>query len=174
MLGAINVVGGILVIGSYVQGLKAHPALRDGLWGHVPLRIRPFYGVSGLLAAAGYLAFTYFVMFSLEPDEAEIANTFSFKLFLIIYALILFPSALWMPLTFAMLENPSRGLWREIRITLAVVGLASLGMLAALLGLNTREPAFIYWLAVAGTVAFCIQTALLDALVWPAFFPVKR
>lgn len=26
--------------------------------------------------------------------------------------------------------------------------------------------------AVLGSIAFCIQTTLLDALAWPAFFPV--
>ena len=32
----INVLGGILVLGSYVQGLMAHPDNRNALWGSVP------------------------------------------------------------------------------------------------------------------------------------------
>ena len=70
-----------------------------------------------------------------------------------------------------MLEAPSAPLWWAIRAVLAVVGVASLGVLGALLALEPRGSRFAYGLAVAGCVLFCIQTALLDAIVWPAFFP---
>jgi len=54
---------------------------------------------------------------------------------------------------------------------LAVVGAASLGVLVALLALEPKGSRLAHALAVAGCVFFCIQTALLDAIVWPAFFP---
>ena len=171
MLG-INVLGGAAVLASYVYGLRTHPAARADMWGGVPQAIRPVYGVSMLLAAAGYFAFTYFLLVRLDPDEAHIADRFKFGVFNVLYAVILVPSALWMPLTFAMLEQPGAGLWWGIRLTLAAVGLASVGLLGALLNLRPRRPAWAYWLAVAGSLAFCIQTAVLDALVWTAFFPV--
>ncbi|MBM3156917.1 MAG: hypothetical protein FJ004_06495 [Chloroflexi bacterium] len=172
-LGGMNIAGGILVIGSYVQGIRANPANSNALWGGVPTSIIPLYTVCMLLAAAGYFAFSYYVFFRIDPDIAEIGNVFDFKLFLILYGLILFPSALWMPLTFAMLKKPGRALWWAIRITLFVVGLGSLGLLLALLGLEPVESAPLRWLAVSGSVFFCVQTALLDALVWPKYFPVK-
>jgi hypothetical protein len=28
------------------------------------------------------------------------------------------------------------------------------------------------WLPLAGALAFCLQTVVLDALVWPAFYPL--
>jgi hypothetical protein len=80
---------------------------------------------------------------------------------------------LWMPLTFAMLKKPGKSLWWAIRITLFVVGLASLGLLLSLLGLEPVESAPLRWLAVTGSVFFCIQTMLLDALVWPKYFKVQ-
>ncbi|NLF02271.1 MAG: hypothetical protein GX601_14970, partial [Anaerolineales bacterium] len=67
-------------------------------------------------------------------------------------------------------EQPSPQLWAAIRLVLALVGLAALGMLLALLGLRPRRPAWAYCLAVAGTVPFILQTAILDALVWPVYF----
>ena len=173
VLGLINVAGGALVIGSYVQGALAHPRVRGDAWGGVPARIKPLYTVSMLLAAAGYFAFTYFVLFRLNPDDVKVGGVFGFGLFYALYALILLPSAIWMPLTFAMLERPRHWLWWAIRITLLVVGLASLCLLAALLLLTPSESSAVYWLAIAGVVAFCVQTALLDALVWPVYFPVK-
>jgi hypothetical protein len=88
-----------------------------------------------------------------------------------LYALILAPSALWMPLTFAMLEAPSGALWAAIRLTLAVVGLASLGLLAAIASARPADAPIARRVALAGALAFSMQTAVLDALVWPAYFP---
>jgi hypothetical protein len=126
-----------------------------------------------LFAAAGYLAFTYFILFRLNPDNAQLANLSGYKVFYIIYAFILFPSALWMPLTYAALDHPGSSLYYwAVRITLAIVGLASLALLGLLLSLHSSESSPIYWLAVAGSVFFCIQTAVLDAIVWSAYFRV--
>jgi hypothetical protein len=170
-LGLINVAGGIMVLGSYAYGLITHPANRDAIWGGVPETIKPYYTASMLLAAAGYFAFTYFVMFSLNRDSAQLANLSGFKVFYIIYALILFPSALWMPLTYAALGHPGSSLYFwAIRITLAIVGLASLALLGILLSLHSSESSPVYWLAIAGIVLFCVQTAVLDAVVWPLYF----
>jgi hypothetical protein len=173
VLAAINVVGGIAVLGSYAYGIWANPAHRGDLWGGVPEGLKPLYVVSMLLAALGYFAVTYYILFRLEPDQVRIADRFGFVVFPILYAIILAFSALWLPLTFAMLGQPSTGLWVAIRLTLAAVGLASLALLVALLALNrgVLEPEGpYYWLAVAGSAAFCLQTSVLDMLVWPAYF----
>ena len=174
LLGVINIIGGILVIGSYLQGARANPGLVGEAWGNVPASIKPIYVVSMLTAATGYFAFSYFVIFRLDPAEVAAVNSFSYPMFILAYALILFPSAMWMPLTFAMLEKPSRILWWAIRVTLFIVGIGSLGLLALLLILNHDEPTWLFWLAVAGAILFCIQTAVLDALVWPIYFPAKN
>jgi hypothetical protein len=172
-LGLINVAGGILVLGSYAYGLITHPANRDAIWSGVPEAIKPLYTANMLLAAAGYLAFTYFVLFHLSPDNSQLANLSGYKVFYIIYALILVPSALWMPLTYAALGHPGSILYYwAVRITLAIVGLASLALLGMLLSLHSSESSPTFWLAVAGAVFFCIQTAALDAVVWTAFFRV--
>jgi hypothetical protein len=44
-------------------------------------------------------------------------------------------------------------------------------LVIALLRLRPRQPARAYWLAVAGSVAFTIQTALVDAVIWTVLFP---
>jgi hypothetical protein len=75
-----------------------------------------------------------------------------------------------MPLTNAYVANPSTGLWAGTRIVLAVVGLASIGLVWALLTLQTRVPGIAYWLAVAGSGYFAFHTAILDAIIWTALF----
>lgn len=171
-LALLNVIGGAAVLGSYAHGLASHPLTRNEVWGGVPELLKPLYTVCMLCAAAGYFPFTYYILFRVDPDGVRIAQRFGYGAFHVLYACVLVFSALWMPLTFAMLEQPSLPLWYAIRLTLAVVGLASLGILASLLTLEPRDAGIAHSAAVVGCIAFCIQTALLDALVWPAFFPL--
>jgi len=83
----------------------------------------------------------------------------------------LVPSALWMPLTFAWLESPSPALWWAVRGVLWTVGLASVGMIAALVRVRCAHAERMRSFAIAGAVAFSLQTAVLDAIVWVAYFP---
>jgi len=166
----LNLLGGAAVLGSYAWGLAAHPATRGQLWGGVPESLRPLYTASMLLAAVGYFAFSYFVFFRLDPNRDGVGR-FGFGVFHALYALILLPSALWLPLTFAMLDAPSAALWVGIRTVLALVALGSLGLVAALAVASPVEAPVARAIALAGALAFSLQTALLDALVWPAYFP---
>jgi hypothetical protein len=167
---AINVLGGVAVIWSYIHGFATHPGSGNALWGGVPLSLRSVYGVSMILSALGYFAFLYYIIFCLVPAEVRIANRFGFWLFHIIFLGILIPSAFWMPLTFSMIANQSTGTWIAIRTVLILVGISSCALLWALLSLNTREPSVPYWLAIAGSAWFAFHTAILDMLLWPALF----
>jgi hypothetical protein len=168
----INVLGGTAVLGSYWHGLATHPATRGEIWGNVPDALRPAYTVSMLLAAAGYFAFTYVFFFRINPDTDRVGRSLGFGMINALYAGILIPSALWLPLTFAMIESPGGLLWFTIRLVLVLVGLSSVGLLFSLLRLRPRPRGWAFVLGVAGCTAFCVQTAVLDALVWPAFFPL--
>jgi hypothetical protein len=167
----INAVGGVAVLGSYVEGFLTHPASSSALWGKVPAILLPFYTASMLAAAAGYLAFTFFILVTLDPEETG-AGRVPYRAFLWLYAAILVPSALWMPLTFAMLAGPSLLLWATIRIALAIAGLASLGLFVAVLAVKPARHRWARGFAIAGAILFFIQTGVLDAVVWPAFFPI--
>ena len=60
MLLIVMLMGGIGVIGSYVQGLIAHPGSVSVLWGKIKGPFRSVYTVSMLLSALSYFAFAYF------------------------------------------------------------------------------------------------------------------
>lgn len=168
---AINVLGGIAVLGSYAYGFVVHPDEVGVLWGGVPDAMRSFYTANMLAAAVGYFAFTALFLFRTDPDLARFFGRFDFDLVNALYALVLFPSALWMPLTFELVAAPSAALWLVIRIVLATVGVGSVGLLVALFGLRPQPPPVWFGLAVLGLLAFCCQTAVLDAIVWPTHFP---
>jgi hypothetical protein len=165
-------VGGTAVMVSYVYPVMAQPQYVEPAWGGVTPEIRRFYVPSMLLAASGYFFYTYFLLFRADPDEVRVGGRFGYGVFTVLYAAILIGSALYMPLTFAMVAQPSMPLWWTIRAVLAVVGLASLGLIGALLALRPRQPSWAYWLAVAGSVTFSFQTAVLDMLIWPALYPL--
>jgi hypothetical protein len=142
----------------------------DALWGGVPEAIRPAYTAGMLLAAAGYFAFTYFILFRMDPEKVKVFGCCDARIFHLLYLGILIPSALWMPLTFWAVENPSVIAVSVVRGVLILVAVFSLGLLAALLGTKPREPAWAHALAVIGAASFCIQTVILDAIVWGAGF----
>jgi hypothetical protein len=74
----------------------------------------------------------------------------------------------------AHVQHTGSVLWLGIRLVLTLVGLGSVALLWALLSLRPRQPSARCWLAVAGPVAFCIQTAVLDLFGWTAFSPAER
>ncbi len=77
----INILGGILVIGSYIYGLNAQSAGAAVLWGGVPQNIQPIYAVSMIISAIGYFAFIYYLLVRVDSAEAVIAGKFKYTLF---------------------------------------------------------------------------------------------
>ncbi|MBN1367125.1 MAG: hypothetical protein JW967_04295 [Dehalococcoidales bacterium] len=166
----INVIGGVMVIASYIYGLGGQSGGANVLWGGVPASIRPVYFASMIISALGFFAFLYYLFFRITPGDVVIAGRFDFSLFYVIFILMLLPSALWMPLTNLYVANPGTGLWVGVRTVLAVVGLASIALCWAILSIQTKVPGVSYWLAVVGSGYFAFHTAILDAIVWAALF----
>jgi hypothetical protein len=168
----INIIGGAALLGSYAYGILTHPNASQILWGEVPESIRPYYSANMLLAAMGYFAFIYFILFRLNQVKTKVAGRFGFGLFTALFAGILFPSTLWMPLTFLAVERSSLALVWTVRIVLWLVGLASLALFYAILKVEPRQPLWAQRVALVGSIAFCIQTVILDAIIWVIFFRI--
>lgn len=163
----LNVLGGGAVLGSYVLWLSNPSHRPDVLWGRIGPTGQFLYTVSMFTAAAGYFAFFGYLMRA-ELDRLaadDLAHLFT------LFALILFPSALWMPLTFEYLDASTAARWWAMRGVLGVVGAASAGLL--LFVARRPHPTATRWrlAALVGATAFTFQTGVLDALVWPLFFP---
>jgi hypothetical protein len=163
----INLVGGLAVLGSYARGLF-WSELGNAFWGNVPEGLKPIYTVAMLAATLGYFAFSVY-LFRLNPSKVVFFGRFSFGVVNKFLVAILAASALWMPLTSIFIQEPSTPLWWAIRLVLLVTGAASIALLAAIVT-STDDWNVLRTLAVAGAIAFCFQTAILDALVWPYFF----
>ena len=170
LLIVIIIVGGIAVLGSYILGALTVPDAGQILWGGVPQGLRPFITMNMFLAAAGYFAFTYFILFRLDPVETQVTSRFGFGLFNALYAAILIPSALWLPLTFLAVEQSSPAFEWAAKLDLGSVAIASLGLFVALLKVKPSSPLWAHRMALVGCVFFCIQTVIFDALIWGFFF----
>ena len=168
----LNALGGALILLSYAWGLGSSAGPGASLWGGVPENARWIYTLNMLLATAGYFLFTPYILFRLPPDTTRIAGRFGYDLFHVLYGLILLPSALWLPLTAHVLAQPSAIAWLAVRVDLALVALGSVGLLVSLLALPSDAPRGRAW-AVIGLIPFCLQTAVLDAIVWSALFPIS-
>lgn len=166
----INIIGGLAVLGSYAWGLSTHPGAGASLWGGTPEAWQRLSTANMLPAALGYMVFTIFLLLQPQPEHQRVFGRMGYGLLLALYAAILLPSAAWMPLSFAALASPSPLLVWSIRILLAVIGLASIGLLMAIGSIRVRRRAWAWRFALIGCAVFCLQTAVFDAVIWSAFF----
>lgn len=168
---AVIAVGGAAVLGSYLMAFSRENASAV-LWGGVPGFLKPLYTVNMWLAALGFFPMTWVLALREAPGRVRFLGGRGFGTLFPLYLLVLVPSALWMPLTFAWAEAPSTLGWWIVRVDLLLVGIGALGLLGATLTVQPRPRPALHVLAVVGALAFCLQTAVLDALVWPAYYPV--
>ena len=163
----INLIGGTAVLGSYIHGLSTQLELRGLLWGQVPETIRPYYTICMIFATIGYFFFTPYILKHFFNTKSA---TFNPNIISLLYLGITIPSALWMPLTFEMLVNPSTSLWIGIRIILFTVGLSSTFLMLIFLFSNIKKESPSYAMGIIGLIPFWIQTMILDAIIWPYYF----
>lgn len=170
-LAVINLIGGPAVLASYAHGIATHED-PGRLWGSVPEAVQGLYTANMFFAAAGYLVFTWVLWRHVDPARARTLGGREFGWFTRCYALLLTCSTLWMPLSLYALDDATPGvaaaLWYVIWVDLGLVAAGSLGVLAGLARLEPRPRG--RGLALAGAAFFCLQTVVLDFLIWPWFF----
>ncbi len=165
----INIIGGILVLGSYYLGLRGGKGV-DALWGGTPANIKGIYTASMLVCAVSYFIFFSYIFSNLGSGTFSNIKILGDKIFLILFALILIASAFWMPLTNIMISNPSPVVWIGIRVVLVIVGLASCAVFLSLLTISPRPGGIWYFASLLGMFWFTFHTLILDALLWPYFW----
>jgi len=102
----VNLVGGPLVLLSYVIGLKAGKSA-DILWGGTPKKIRGVYTLSMIVSALSFLITTIFVFLNMNRSNIELPYSLNTNVFNILYTILLICSAIWIPLVNVMVSKPS-------------------------------------------------------------------
>ena len=166
----INALGGTAVLASYAYGFIVHPDTVGLMWGGVPESWRGLYTTAMFPAAIGYFPMTFFLLFRTDLEQPiqlgpQLGTTLA-----ALYCAIMISSALWMPMTFAYIAQPSAALWAGICFVLALVGVSALCIIALLTQLRPDPPGIAWRLALLGSLGFAFQTAVLDAVIWPLLF----
>ena len=168
-LALLQLVGGPLVLASYAWCIGVWPEASAQMWGGIPEAVQPVYTAWMFVAAAGYFAYSYVFLLRTDPGRAELFGR-GYGVLGVFYALILGPSALWMPMTKWLLDAPSELRFCLVRVDLFAVAIGSLGLVLAAGWMQGISSARVRVLAIVGAVAFSIQTVVLDALIWPAYW----
>ncbi len=170
---ALNIAGGVAVLGSYAAGFAYYPDDVGGLWGGVSEQWRGLYTTAMFPAALGYFPMTYFLLFRANLDQKVFGGVSAGACITLLYAVALSLAAAWMPLTLEFLTGAGAGLWPAIHLALLFTGVASLGLVGCVIALRPTHGGGVAWtLALLGSLFFTFQTGVLDALVWPALFPL--
>jgi len=149
------IVGGVLVLTSYAWAVLRKNA--DSLWGGVKWPcVRGAWGLSGLLTAIAFLYIAGILLF----DET-VADAVDYTLVNIAFASILWPAALWAPITFAAIENRERVIF--VFIALLMVAIGSIGVLFCVAPLQSDL------LNICATMLI-FQHLMLDHILWFVLF----
>ena len=162
--------GGTAVLYSYYAGMVGTAAVGNALWGGIPDAARPLYTINMFFAAAGFFLFSPYLVFRLAPESTSPDSSARLQRIWLFYLLVLIPSALWVPLTGNVIAHPSTSAWLAVRLDLFLVAIGTLGLFWEVLSSRPAAP----WgrrLALLGLIPFSMQTVVLDALVWPVYFP---
>jgi len=165
----ICIIGGILVLASYVWIISGFNGDLSSFWGGMPERFLGGYYVSMILSALGYFIFTLFVFFKIDK-KVKIRKESLYSLVNKFYIFLLIPSALWMPLVDLYLKNETLFLWLVIRLVLLLVGLSSFGIFLIILQFGNRRKRLFFILALISSAYFFFHAGILDALIWPYYF----
>ena len=164
----VNLVGGIVVLGSYAVGLYLYPDFRNALWGGVTGSWRTFFTISMFFAAAGYLVFCYSMTISDAADKSSFLGRHTFS---ILATFFLISASVWMPATLKYLAT-NDNLWWILSVISLWTTAASLCFLAIFFGLSKYESigALQFSLTLAGIIWITIHCLLFDAIIWVAKF----
>ncbi len=161
----IQIVLGPAILATYAYGFAVWPDAVGAMWGGVPSELRGLYTAWMFVAAAGYCAFTPALFLHADPERSRVVFGLGYRALHAIYVALLAGSSLWMPLT----------KWHQdgalpfacVVLDLWLVAAGSLALFATTLRLTPALPGAWRSVAPLGAAAFCVQTVLLDALVWP-------
>ena len=165
---ALQLALGPSVLASYAICFRLWPETVAAMWGGVPQAARGLYTAWMFVAAAGYAVFTPALFLHTDPDRARLAFGWGYRALHVFYAALLLGSILWMPLTRWHLDGALP--FALVVADLWVVATASLALLATTLRLAPPLPGAWRVAAALGAGAFCVQTVLLDAVLWPALW----
>ena len=170
----INVVGGISVLGGYLVCLYVFPDQREALWGGVQNRWQSVFTVSMLMATAGYLLFSYGILFKSSPEEFSSRLLNNSHAISVLCMTFFISAAIWMPATIAYLKT-GNSIWWTISVTsLWITAISLLATTLIVIVYPLAIPSIVYrGLTIAGISYITFHCLVFDAIIWVARFDIS-
>ena len=167
----VNLIGGTTVISSYIFSIAFFPDHREAFWGGIDGNLRRFFTVSMIPAAVGYLIFAYFMIWKSQVLGFNQINLMGGLLPLILCAIFLIASTVWMP-TLSLYLDSNQPIWWNISITSLWITAIALITLTIFTGAKfATYPTTQGLFAMIGLIYITFHCVVLDAIIWVNKFP---
>lgn len=170
----INLIGGIAVLGGYLVCLYVYPDQREALWGGVQSGWQSVFTVSMLMAAAGYLVFSYGILFKSSPDGFSSKYLDTRHAISLLCMVFLISAAIWMPATISYLKT-NNSIWWILSVTslwITAISLFTVTTLVIVCPL-TIPSTFYRVLTISGISYITFHCLILDAIIWVSRFHIS-
>ena len=168
----INIIGGTLVLGSYVVCIYLYPEYRESFWGGIQGSTRKFFVFSMLPAAVVYLLFFYCAVFKRESCIFEYRCLLSHNNINILCIIFLSASSIWMPALVMYFKTDFIFWWVIVVGVLWITALSLVSMLFVVISSDTPL-SFYKSVSICGLSYIIFHCLILDAVIWVAKLPVK-
>lgn len=164
----VNIVGGILVLGSYLVYISQFPQESSQLWGGVSKKIQRLIVPFMFLAAGGYLLTGWWFWQTIDPEFLGFAGNLGYTGIITLFGIFLGFSTAWIPTAIKAIQTRSTR-WKITTYgVLIVVSISCLIILFLICTatVETSKSPIGKNLAIIGWCFLCFQTVILDGLFW--------
>lgn len=172
----VNIIGGVLVLGSYFICFIQFPQERTNLWGGLSKKTQQKIVPFMLLAAGGYLVTSWWFWQIVEPDFVNFPGKFTYLSSITLFAIFLALSSVWMPVAVLAIKTRSTVLQTTTNSVLTGVSISSLLILflVCTATVETNGISLGQVISIVGWSFLCFQTVFLDGILWVLKFHPDR
>ena len=168
----INIIGGTLVLSSYMACIYMYPEYRESFWGGVQGNARRFFVLSMIPSALGYIAFFYCVLFKLESWIFDYKSLLGNSYINILCIIFLSTSSIWMPALVMYFKTDSIFWWLVVVGVLWVTALSLILMLFLVISIESQGSLHRI-ISICGLSYIIFHCSILDAIIWVSQLPVR-
>ena len=168
----INIIGGTLVLGSYVACICFYPEYRESFWGGIQGNTRKLFIFSMIPATIGYLLFFYCAIFRPESGIFEYRGLLGHNNINVLCLMFLLASSMWMPALVMYFKTDLIFWWVIVVVVLWITALSLISILFFVISSDTPL-SFYKNVSICGLSYIIFHCFILDAVIWVVKLPVK-
>ena len=171
----VNLIGGLLVLTSYVWGIINFPFHRNLLWGDIGSNLKKIIISSMFTGAIGYL-FTFVWFWKIiDSNTFYFGSNFGYNQIILLYSIFLGVSTLWMPFTIKSVISKNILHIYSAKLILLTVAIISIIILYSIMTSQYFQKDLIPYknYAIFSWILLSIHTIIFDSIIWSKKFNPK-